>query len=644
MELVAIAITAEPSKTNYEYGDSFDGSGMELTAYYNDGNYVTVTDYVVGADIIKIIGEVTITVEYGGMSVVTTINVAQRQLSVIDIVAVDRAYDGTTAVEVRGRLDSVVEGDDVTLVLYGAIDDKNVGADKTVYVTGELVGADIANYVLSEPDTATVTVYAKEVEALWSNTELKYNGAPQTPSATVETGIEGETLTLSVNGEGTSVGSYTATATIDPADPNYVLTGANITFNIARADGIIDVSGVKTVYTYTGETQTVTGAKLNHGETELVYSENTFVTVAEGNGMVVKVSAAETENYTAVSVEIVITVNKADYDMSGVIFADVEFVYDGTEKTLTLGGELPDGMTYSLSENFRTEAGVTVVTATFIGDGENYNAIPDMTATLTVAKATYDMSGITFEDVTFVMDGTVRYIEISGELPEGVSVEYIGNGQSEEGVYTVTAVFTGDVNYNDIAPMTAIITVNSIQVTHTDDATDIPDVVIDAPEGVHPETALIVTPARASYFEEAIGSDERVTAAYEISLLKDGEAVATEGMLTVRLLKPATASENFRLVAFDGVKVTEIEYEIDGDYVVFETDQLAEYALPCGSTVHNLEARKNKKGQEVAFRGGGRFPYFRSAERDNVARGTRRSGCASRYIYYLSIYSEKKEE
>ena len=579
VELVSIAVTADPNKTDYEYGDSFDNTGMEVTAYYNDGNSATVTDYVVGADIIKIIGEVTITVEYGGMSAVTTINVAQRRLSVIDIVAVDRAYDGTTVVEVRGRLDSVVEGDDVTLVLYGAIDDKNVGAGKTVYVSGETVGADIANYVLSEPDTATVTVYAKEVEAVWSDLEIKYNGEPQSPSAAVETGIEGETLTLAVYGEGTSVGIYNATAVIEPADPNYVLSGATITFDIVRADGIIDVSGVKTVYTYTGETQTVTGAKLNHGETELVYSENTFVTVAEGNGMVVTVSAAETENYLAVSVEIVITVNKADYDMSGVIFADVEFVYDGTEKILTLGGELPDGVTYSLSENFRTEAGVTEVVASFAGDAENYNAIPDMTATLTVAKATYDMSGITFEDATFVKDGTAKSIEISGELPEGVSVEYIGNGQSEEGVYTVTAVFTGDVNYNDIAPMTAIITVNSIQISHTDDDTAITVVVIDTPEGVHPETALIVTPERASYFEEAIGSDERVTAAYDISLQKDGEAVATEGMLTVRLLKPATASENFRLVAFDGVKVTEIEYEIDGDYVVFETDQLAEYAF-----------------------------------------------------------------
>ena len=530
VELVSIAVTADPNKTDYEYGDSFDNTGMEVTAYYNDGNSEAVVGYTVDTDILRVLGEVTVTVAYCGTSAETTVNVAQRQLSVIDIVAVDRAYDGTTVVEVRGRLDSVVEGDDVTLVLYGAIDDKNVGAGKTVYVTGETVGADIANYVLSEPDTATVTVYAKEVEAVWSNTEFKYNGTAQVPSVIVETGIEGETLTLTVYGEEVSAGNYTATAVIEPQDSNYVLKGETTEFSIAKADGAIDISGVQKIYTYSGKAQTVTGAVLNHGETELVYSLNTFVTVAEGNGMVVTVSAAETENYTAVSVEIVITVNKADYDMSGVIFADSEFVYDGSEKTLTLGGELPDGVTYSLSENIRTEAGVTVVTATFIGDGENYNAIPDMTATLTVLKATYDMSGITFEDVTFVMDGTVRSIKISGALPDGVSVEYIGNGQSEDGVYVVTAVFTGDVNYNDIASMTAIITINSIQVTHTDDETDIPDVVIDAPEGVHPETALVVTPARASYFEEAISNDERVTAAYEISLEIDGEAVATEGM------------------------------------------------------------------------------------------------------------------
>ena len=278
----------------------------------------------------------TITVEYGGMSAVTTINVAQRRLSVIDIEAVDRAYDGTTAVNVLGWLDRVVEGDDVEVALYGSIDDKNVGADKTVYVTGELFGADKGYYVLSEPENATVTVYAREVEVVWSSLEFTYNGEPQSPSAAVETGVEGETLTLAVYGEGTSVGIYKATAVIEPADPNYVLIGATITFEIVKADGVIDVSGVPVIYTYTGELQTVTGAVLNHSETELVYSDNTFTTVSEGNGMVVTVSAAETENYKAASAEVKITVNKATYDMSGVIFETVEFVYDGSEKTLTL--------------------------------------------------------------------------------------------------------------------------------------------------------------------------------------------------------------------------------------------------------------------------------------------------------------------
>ena len=580
VELVSIAVTADPYKTNYEYGDGFDADGMEVTASYNDGNTSIIVDYSVdNTGTFETIGDIAINVSYEGKTATFYVSVVEKKITVTDIVVTDREYDGTTSVFATGVLTGVIGGDDVVLTLSGELEDKNAGINKAVKLKAAIDGADIANYELIQPAGFTVTIFAKEVTALWGNTEFKYNGTAQVPSVIVETGIEGETLTLTVYGEEVSAGNYTATAVIEPQDSNYVLKGETTEFSIAKADGAIDISGVQKIYTYSGKAQTVTGAVLNHGETELVYSLNTFVTVAEGNGMVVTVSAAETENYTAVSVEIVITVNKADYDMSGVIFADSEFVYDGSEKTLTLGGELPDGVTYSLSENIRTEAGVTVVTATFTGDADNYNAIPDMTATLTVLKATYDMSGITFEDVTFVMDGTVRSIKISGALPDGVSVEYIGNGQSEDGVYVVTAVFTGDVNYNDIAPMTAIITINSIQVTHTDDATDIPDVVIDAPEGVHPETALVVTPARASYFEEAISNDERVTAAYEISLEIDGEAVATEGMLTVRLLKPATASENIRLVAFDGVKVTEIEYEIDGDYVVFETDQLAEYAF-----------------------------------------------------------------
>ena len=35
-----------------------------------------------------------------------------------------------------------------------------------------------------------------------------------------------------------------------------------------------------------------------------------------------------------------------------------------------------------------------------------------------------DLNGITLNDATFVYDGNVKVVEISGKLPEGVTVEY----------------------------------------------------------------------------------------------------------------------------------------------------------------------------------------------------------------------------
>ncbi len=53
----------------------------------------------------------------------------------------------------------------------------------------------------------------------------------------------------------------------------------------------------------------------------------------------------------------------------------------------------------------------------------------------------YDISSIKFESKTFEYDGTAKSLEIVGNLPSGIRVEYIGNGQTEIGTYTVTARF-----------------------------------------------------------------------------------------------------------------------------------------------------------------------------------------------------------
>ncbi len=48
-------------------------------------------------------------------------------------------------------------------------------------------------------------------------------------------------------------------------------------------------------------------------------------------------------------------------------------------------------------------------------------------------------SGITFEDGTFVNTGAEHSIEVQGTLPQGTTVSYVGNHQTQTGVYNVTA-------------------------------------------------------------------------------------------------------------------------------------------------------------------------------------------------------------
>lgn len=161
-----------------------------------------------------------------------------------------------------------------------------------------------------------------------------------------------------------------------------------------------------------------------------------------------------------ISIVFDITIAKATYDMSGITFADDRVTYDGEAHSIEIAGTLPDGVSVSYDVSYKVNAGEYTVTATFTGDSANYNAIPDMTAKLTIAKADYDMSDITFEDGSFTYDGQAHSLVISGTLPTGVSVTYAGNDKTNAGEYTVTATFVGDYdNYIAIPDITATLTI-----------------------------------------------------------------------------------------------------------------------------------------------------------------------------------------
>src|SRR5690606_33774918 len=146
-------------------------------------------------------------------------------------------------------------------------------------------------------------------------------------------------------------------------------------------------------------------------------------------------------NYDNLVLTATLTVTPAT--ITGITFADGSFVYDGTARSLAIGGTLPAGATVSYADNSRTDAGSQTAMATISG-GTNYDNLV-LTATLTVTPAT--ITGITFADGSFVYDGTARSLAIGGTLPAGATVNYTSNTRIAVGNQTVTATIHGGTNY-----------------------------------------------------------------------------------------------------------------------------------------------------------------------------------------------------
>lgn len=257
-----------------------------------------------------------------------------------------------------------------------------------------------------------------------------------------------------------NAGSYTVGVRVDTQD--YDVSNADIVveMTIGRAEAFIDVSGVQTQYTYTGALQRVEGgAALSHGESALVYSNNTFTSVSEGDGKVVSVDAAMSCNYKAAHAEVTITVAKAaispavsihgwtygqsanGYTVTGNPGGGaIEAVYGGTTNAGApySGGQAP------------TEAGSYTLTVT-VAETENYLGGSASTS-FTVARAALHVS-VSIESWAFGESPNGYTVSPASMRDTITSVRYAGEGYSgsqpptQVGSYTLTVTFAQTANY-----------------------------------------------------------------------------------------------------------------------------------------------------------------------------------------------------
>ncbi|UJJ30659.1 YDG domain-containing protein [Halopseudomonas maritima] len=470
---------------------SGDDLAVALTGAFDNknagtGKTVTVNGTLSGADA----GNYTLSAS----SISTTADITAKVIDLINAVAQNKIYDGTTDADVTADLSGVISGDDLQLAVSGAFDDKNAGTGKTVTVNGTLSGADAGNYALSASSISTTAdITAKVIGLINAVAQNKiYDGTTDADvTADLDGVISGDDLAVALNGAfdnkhaGTGK-TVTVNGTLSGADAgNYTLSGAaNATADITAK--VIDlINAVAQNKTYDGTTDADVVADLSgviSGDDLQLAVSGAFGDKNAGTGKTVTVngalSGADAGNYTLsgaanatadITAKVIDLINAvaqnktydgttdADVtaDLSGVISGDdlqlaVSGAFDdknaGTGKNVTVSGVLSgaDAGNYTLSGAANATADITAKVIDLI-NAVAQNKIYDGT---TGADVTADLSGVISGDdlqlaVSGAFDdknaGTGKTVTVNGTLSGADAGNYALSASSISTTADITA-------------------------------------------------------------------------------------------------------------------------------------------------------------------------------------------------------------
>lgn len=282
-----------------------------------------------------------------------------------------------------------------------------------------------------------------------------------------------------------------------------------------------------------------------------------------------------------------LTVVKKDITVT---LTDQNSIYNGQEPNVnqtayTLNPSLSftsDSLNIIISKANGVNAGDYQLTAS--AENSNYN-ITIVDATFTIERATISANEIEFNDMTFISDGNVHSLQLSGNIPAGMSVEYENNYASLPGVYQVTArLIYNELNYTYSGEdeFTATMTINASEMKVEGDYRQ-DKLILSSDSGFNPNYELTVNDITDYEFSEnelANYSDPKFSVGYDINLLNDEVEVELNEAINISLLLPENLKgTNFVLLQNQNGTNVELQYELLGNYVVFETDDLGDILL-----------------------------------------------------------------
>lgn len=511
----------------------FDGISVHVTyTYAIDGEtYEAMTDAGVYTVTAKFVSD---SANYSVIEQVLTAKytITKASAHITWNIGTDLVYDGTEhsfAATYRN-----VYGEEVAFTVTEkdgkAFQDAGSYTFEAVFATAE----ESRNYTLDEKETQR-TILPRTVSISFGSTEFVYDGTAKyvTAELTDEVALR-DGVTVAIAYAGTPfgdrtfaggadapvlAGTYTATASLENANGNFVADGAELPFMIAKAR--VEIPELPSMpYSHTEQTADISNTEFyrvieNAGGTSVGVYE-VILTLIDADDYL----WYDTAEHDGATQTLYWTITQAqygkDYTLQNPVY-EGEYVYDNTGKlptqhakiVFTASGAFIEGsddanlltapIQYAYAKvasedttpttgdfiyDRPVEAGIYKIVA-YVPATANYTEGYDLEniSTLIIAKAAYDMAGVSLpQDAAFVYDGTAHSPVLQGSLPvglDGIQAEVAGytytKGDSSvseavgAGTYTVTVSFsTRSSNYEAPASLSAQFVVEQKTLTAQD--------------------------------------------------------------------------------------------------------------------------------------------------------------------------------
>lgn len=389
--------------------------------------------------------------------VTTSYTIGKKTLSIEDLKAVNRKYNGTSEVALQGgTLTGVVGNDKVSIDMpkMGTVESSNAGENKAVsYTKSALSGEDKDNYELSETAWPTLTVTISKTDesntvitTIQNELDKTYDGYEVVDVKSTSNNKTTPVVEYSVKGKNEytttkpkNAGEYTVRVTY-PADDNYEKSSVTKDFTIKKMKtrvSAIDLSktygekGYELMYSFDrlARGDRLTGIILTREEGEDVGTYKIKVSQKEGSN----------PNYDITFKDGTYTINPLSIDKGTVVLGNV-LKYTGEKQTQEVEQVLVNGKAlnkedYEVLDNQATKEGKHVLTIKAKGNNHtgsfkySYAILPKEndkigTGSFTV-KTTGDVEISRDEIIDFLIENKEITANELSEVAEGKKIEIV---------------------------------------------------------------------------------------------------------------------------------------------------------------------------------------------------------------------------